>query len=351
MKKIFKFDSNGPTTVIAMAQKIKLLKISSKAKFAFVASLILVVLACNKDREPDREKNLVFTSPTPLTDFGSGTFRGYSGGLYPNGSNIRPINHNSAGIAIAKSIKPLSISGSTDESNGKIVWMSVGMSNTTQETSAFIPIAQAYSGKNQKLLLVDGAEGGQDIVKINIESAPYWQTVNNRLTAAGVTALQVQIIWYKEAEIAPRDTAFATYPNSLKDKFALSMQMLKSKFPNLKLVYLSSRTYAGWATGTLNPEPYAWYSGWAVKRLIEDQINGVSSLNYTGAQPQSAWLSWGPYFWTEGTKPRDDGVTWGISDYQTDGVHPSNSGRLKIANMLFEFFSTDPTSTPWFLKQ
>ena len=129
------------------------------------------------------------------------------------------------------------------------------------------------------------------------------------------------------------------------------MQMLKSKFPNLKLVYLSSRTFAGWATGTLNPEPYAWYSGWAVKRLIEDQINGVSSLNYTGTQPQSAWLGWGPYFWTEGAKPREDGVTWLQSDYQTDGVHPSNSGRIKVANMLLQFFSTDPTTAPWFLKQ
>jgi hypothetical protein len=334
-----------------MDHKMRLGKIYTKVIVALVVSLIVIIISCNKESKPTGEENLIYTSPTPLTDFGSGTFRGHSGGLYPNGSNIRPENHNSEGISIAKSIKPLNTSGNIDETGGKIVWISIGMSNTSQETSAFIPIAQAYSNKNQKLLLVDGAEGGQDITKINIESAPYWQTVNNRLTAAGVTAFQVQVIWYKEAEIAPRDTAFDSYPNSLKDKFILSIQMLKSKFPNLKLVYLSSRTYAGWATGTLNPEPYAWFSGWAVKRLIEEQINGASSLNYKGSQPQSAWLAWGPYFWTDGTKPRDDGVSWLQSDYQADGVHPSNSGRLKIANMLLQFFSTDPTSTPWFLKQ
>ena len=333
-----------------LIQKVKTQKISSKVVCALVASLIVIVISCNKERERDVEENLIINSSTPLTDFMSATFRGYSGGLYPNGSNIRPINHNSAGISIARSIKPLNTTGNADEANGKIVWMSIGMSNTTQETSAFIPIAQAYSGKNPKLLLVDGAEGGQDIVKINIESANYWQTVSNRLTAAGATALQVQIIWYKQAEISPRDTAFATYPNSLKEKFILSMQMLKSKFPNLKLVYLSSRTYAGWATGTLNPEPYAWYSGWAVKRLIEDQINGVSALNYTSTQPQSAWLAWGPYFWTDGANPRNDGVTWSQTDFQADGVHPSNSGRLKVANMLLEFFTTDPTAIPWFLN-
>ena len=313
--------------------------------------LIILCFACSKENGTKEGDNFVVVTPTPLTDFETGTFRGYKGGLYPNGSNKRPENHNSAGTAIARTVKPLNSLGYIDEVNGKIVWISIGMSNTTQETSAFIPVAMAYSAKNPKLILVDGAEGGQDILKINSEQAPYWQTVSNRLNAAGVTVSQVQVIWYKEAEISPKDTAFATYPNSLKDKFIVSMQMLRSKFPNLKLVYLSSRTYAGWATGTLNPEPYAWYSGWAVKRLIEDQINGLSALSYSGNQPQSAWLSWGPYFWTDGTKPRKDGVTWIQSDYQSDGVHPSNSGRLKVANMLLQFFTSDPTCIPWFISQ
>ena len=316
-----------------------------------VLSFVIYIFSCDKVSQPVNDDNNIITAPAPLTDFGKSTFRGYSGGLYPNGSNERPDNHNSDGIAIARAIKPLNNQGAIDETNGKIVWISIGMSNTTQETSAFIPIANSYAHKNPKLTLVDCAEGGQDIVKINAESASYWQTVANRLSSASVSALQVQVIWYKEAEISPRDTAFTTYPNSLRDKFVISMQMLKSKFPNLKLVYLSSRTYAGWATGTLNPEPYAWYSGWAVKRLIEEQINGNANLLYKGAQPKTAWLSWGPYFWTDGTKPRKDGVTWSQTDYQADGVHPSNSGRLKVANMLLQFFSTDPTTTPWFIKQ
>jgi hypothetical protein len=84
--------------------------------------------------------------------------------------------------------------------------------------------------------------------------------------------------------------------------------------------------------------------------LIESQINGDASLNYVGNNPSSAWLSWGPYLWANGITPRSDGLTWVISDYQSDGTHPSISGRQKVAQMLLQFFSTDETTKPWFLK-
>ena len=50
--------------------------------------------------------------------------------------------------------------------------------------------------------------------------------------------------------------------------------------PNVKLAYLSSRTYGGYATTPLNPEPYAYESGFSVKWLIEGQLKGEAALNY-----------------------------------------------------------------------
>ncbi|MEO6583937.1 MAG: hypothetical protein ABIO05_06415 [Ferruginibacter sp.] len=290
------------------------------------------------------------TIATPLTDFGSATYRGFQGGLYPNSSNQRPPAHNTAGIAIAQTIRPLNTSGAIDATSGSIVWLSIGMSNATMETQAFLSLMQNYPNKNPSLALIDGAVGGQDINAINNSSASYWNTVSNRLTTAGLTATQVQVIWFKEAEVQPTDTAFATYPNALKMKYKSVMQILKSKFPNLKLVYLSSRIYAGYANTNQNPEPYAWYNGWTVKRLIEDQLNGEASLNYAGSNPAAAWLSWGPYLWANGSIPRNDGLTWIPSDYQPDGTHPSTTGRQKVAQMLLTFFSTDETTKSWFLK-
>ena len=318
---------------------------------ALISFVFLFFIACKKDNShKGPENNNEIASPFPLTDFGSATYRGFQGGLYPNGSNQRPVSHNKAGLAIAQDIKPLNSSGVADEINGRIVWMSIGMSNTTQESQAFIPLMETYADKNPKLLLVDGAEGGQDINAINSPTASYWNTVSNRLASAGATAAQVQVIWFKEAEVQPTDTAFATYPDALKMKYKSVMHLLKTKFPNLKLVYLSSRIYAGYATSKLNPEPFAWYTGWTVKRLIEDQINGDPSLTYSGNNPSSAWLSWGPYLWANGGTPRSDGLLWVQSDFQSDGTHPGTSGRQKVAQMLLKFFSTDEASKPWFLK-
>ena len=320
-----------------------------KFKFYIAITFCIFLFACKKNNTGSNDTNQI-TTPTPLPDFGSATYRGFQGGLYPNSANQRPLAHNSAGIAIAKGIKPRNTSGAIDELSGAIVWMSIGMSNTTQETQAFLSLMQNYPNKNPRLILIDGAEGGQDINAINSSTASYWNTVSNRLATAGLTASQVQIIWYKEAEASPKDTSFATYPNALKVKYTSVMQLLKSKFPNLKLVYLSDRIYAGYATSNLNPEPFAWYSGWTVKRLIQDQINGDASLNYSGSNPSSAWLAWGPYLWANGTTPRSDGLTWVKSDFQSDGTHPSTTGRQKVAQMLLTFFSTDETTMPWFLK-
>jgi hypothetical protein len=315
----------------------------------FLGLNFLVLFSCKKNKEGTAGNNQI-TRPTALIDFGTATYRGFPGGLYPNGSNQRPSAHNAAGKTIAQSIKPLNSSGAVDEASGKIVWMSIGMSNTTQESQAFLDLMQTYPDKNPKLVFVDGAEGGQDINAINNSTASYWNTVSNRITAAGLTAAQVQVIWFKEAEAQPTDTSFATYPDALKSKFKSVMQLLRSKFPNVKLVYLSSRIYAGYATSKLNPEPYAWFSGWSVKRLIADQINGDVALNYSGTNPSAAWLSWGPYLWADGTTARSDGLTWIPSDFQSDGTHPGTTGRQKVAQMLLQFFSTDETTKPWFLK-
>ncbi len=289
----------------------------------------------------------------PIADLGANSWRGSQGGLYPNGSNYRPSAHNLAGLNIAQNILPLDTAGKVDLINGKIVWLSIGMSNTTQETQLLIPMVDTFFRKNPKLVLVDGAQGGQDIDIIDNPNANYWNIINQRLTLLGLSYKQVQVIWFKQAQKNPTDTSFAAYPDSLKLKFKKALQIEKNKFPNTKLAYLSNRIYAGYASGPLNPEPYAYFSGWSVKRLIEDQINGDSSLAYTGNNAPVPWLAWGADLWADGIIPRSDGLTWICpADFNNDGTHPSNPfGRQKVANLLFNFFTTDSTSIPWFLNQ
>ncbi len=288
----------------------------------------------------------------PLTDLGAGTYHGEEGGLYSGGSNLRPPVHDAAGLARAAAIRPLDAAGAPHPS-GRIVLLSIGMSNTTQEFSRFKSIADADPDRNSRLTLVDGAQGGQDAVIISNPGAAFWTNVDARLSAAGVTPAQVQAVWLKEAIAGPSPSeVFPIHPTRLRDLLEPIVQILHDRYPNLSIVYLASRTYAGYASTSLNPEPFAYESGFAVKWLIRDQISGDPGLNFdpgSGAV-RAPWLCWGPYLWADGLTPRSDGLTWQCSDFGADGTHPSSSGQDKVAGLLLDFMKSDPTATPWFLE-
>ena len=268
----------------------------------------------------------------PLTDLGTAKYHGYRGGLYANGKNAPPKSYLRTGLARADSVKPI---------DGKIVLLSIGMSNTTQEFSAFKRIADADSRKNPALTIVDGAQGGQDAEIVKDPRAPFWTVVDQRLSLAGATAAQVQAVWIKEA-IARENNPFPADAKRLKSDLAAIVATLRDRFSNLKLVYLSSRTYAGYASTTLNPEPFAYDSGYAVKWLVLDRIAG---------KLKGPWLAWGPYLWTNGERGRKDGLVWTCADTRpSDGTHPSASGQRKVAQLLLNFFTTDATARPWFVK-
>jgi hypothetical protein len=284
---------------------------------------------------------------TPLTDLGAGFYQGHQGGLYPGGSNARPPQHESDGLGIANAIAPLDTFGVPDPS-GRVVLISIGMSNTTQEFSTFVPLAMGWSPRNPRLLVVDCAQGGQSADKIVDPTAAYWSFVDAKLRLAHSSPAQVQVVWLKEA-VADPTGGWPAATDTLGAYLGTIVRLIRAKMPNARLCYLTSRVYAGYATGVsnLNPEPYAYESGFAVKDLIAAQIAGVDSLSWQAGH--APWLSWGPYLWADGLDPRGDGVTW-VCDYlQADGTHPSPSGRQVIADSLMRFFSTDVTTTPWFL--
>ena len=295
------------------------------------------------------------TGLIPLTDLGKGTYKDKEGGLYPGGRNDRPDSHEKAGIRLSRAIRPLDAQGKPAE-GGKVVLLSIGMSNTTQEFTAFIELARSEPGKNPHLVIVDGAQGGMTARAICETDSPrgkvFWDTVDDRLKQAGVTRAQVVAAWMKQADGQPTSTQFPDYAVTLEEELLKITHILKSRFPNLDLLYLSSRIYGGYATTPLNPEPYAYEGGFAVKWLIEKQIAGDPRLNFdaTRGDVKAPWLSWGPYLWADGTHARSDGLTYAQTDLVGDGTHPSPSGRQKVARQLLDFLKTDSTARPWFLS-
>jgi hypothetical protein len=282
----------------------------------------------------------------PLTDMtADARHQGEEGGLYGGGKNTPPDAHRkTAGAALAQ-IQPLGADGKP-AADGRIVFVALSMSNATQEFSMFKRIADADPRKSPKLTIVDCAQGGQAMAEWAPRDARPWAEAKRRIEAAGVTPEQVQVAWVKLANKGPRGTLAEHGKKLEKDTEAL-LQNARAIFPNLRIAYLGSRTYGGYANNSLNPEPFAYESAFAARWLIQRQMKGDAAL----AEGKSPLLLWGPYLWADGTKGRKvDSLIWERSDFAGDGVHPSNSGREKVAKLLLEFFAGDPLAKSWFAK-
>ena len=290
---------------------------------------------------------------TPLTELGAARYKGEDGGLYGSGRNEPPVAHREAALREAAKIQPLDADGKPTK-DGKVVLLSVGMSNTTQAFSRFKQLADPDPTKSPQLVIVDGAQGGQTGMRWADVKTPLWAEVDSRLQRAGVSAKQVQVVWMKQAEAGPANLGeFPRHALVLKTNLVASLHNLKAKFPNLRVAYLSSRTYGGYATTQLNPEPFAFETAFAPRWLIQDQIAGRPELNFDPARGpvKSPLLLWGPYLWADGETPRQaDGFRYRKEDFGTDGTHPTDAGRQKVAGLLLKFFLSDPTAQ-WFRRE
>jgi hypothetical protein len=299
------------------------------------------------------------TTPlVPLTDLGTGTYFGAEGGLYLNGSNQMPSGHDADGVGFAQSIQPLDSAGNPDPS-GKFAMLSIGMSIAYDNFQTFVIDATADPVVNhQYLAFVPGAQprvGAVDWANIN---HPAWTDIFDYfLPQSGVTAQQVVVAWVEAVDSQPKGS-FPADMTTLQTHLESTAQNLHTLFPNLKMAFFNSREYAGYSnglpgSGSNDPEPYAYESAFAVRGMIQDQINGVAAMNYNPANGPvvAPWVAWGPYTWANGMLPRSDGHVWACQNFEKDGTHTSQpgGGTEKVSNMLMNFMKNDDATAPWFL--
>jgi hypothetical protein len=317
---------------------------------------------------------------TPMTDFTAGQlYLGTFPGLLYQGSNQPPIDHDQDGRLFASKVQPLDLNGVPDP-NGKIAVVAIGMSNWTMEmcvnvastvpvppctSNSFFARAAANPAVNHtSLVLIDCAADGRTTYNWLSDQTGQYTRCQSILNDAGLSEAQVQVILWKDADgfPTPEITLSKNQPCTLslaqsvdacryESGVGTVARYIKTRYPNVKQIFLHSRIYCGYATKVIG-EPISYEYAFATKWLIESQIyqirNGqinpvAGNLSYSAAP----WLVWGPYFWASGTTPRSDGLTWNASDFATDGIHPSASGVTKVASMMMQFYSTSPYS-PWF---
>lgn len=305
----------------------------------------------------------------PISDLGRGLYLGqYPGGLYPNGQNVPPGPHHNLARQQAASIAPRLANGQPSFA-GKIVLLSIGMSNTTLEFCGNGGAGQcsplSFTGQalespqvdHVHVRLVDGAAGGQTAGTWNDPTdANYNRVRDQELIPQGLSEAQVGAVWIKVANAGP--TLSLPDPNA--DAIALSKDIaaiaraVRIRYPNCRIAFLSSRIYGGYASTPLNPEPFAYESGFAVKFTIAEQIaqqaGSPPSDGYGPLQvgPNAPILVWGPYLWADGLTPRSDGLLWECTNLASDGVHPSASGVEKVGTLLLSNLLASPYARPWF---
>jgi hypothetical protein len=301
------------------------------------------------------------------------TYKGFQGGLYENGGNEVPNDHDSAGRKFADQVAPI---------DGKIVLLSIGMSNAMDEWGMFLHTYSKDPHVNPAVVLVNGAQGGIGPCAWSVPSGspheacgghapnPYDVAQTTRLTRAGVSEAQVQAVWIKETDAMSIQMSWPpSLPDAKADAYAYEgwigkmLRAAKKRYPNLKLAFISSRIYGGYDQTSKSHEPYAYENGFSVKWAIQAQIKQADrggsadsiagDLNYSVAP----WAAWGPYLWADGDVPRSDGLVWcngqpgppcnGEKDFAPDALHPNITGQMKVAKMLLNFFLTSPYTT-WF---
>jgi hypothetical protein len=178
----------------------------------------------------------------------------------------------------------------------------------------------------------------------------------NRLTTVGLSKLQVQAAWIKLTDKGPSiglptpgadAYQFLTYLGTV-------VRKAKSEYPNLQIALVSSRTYGGYTTAMISPEPYAYEGGISVKWLIQAQVTQArggptdplaGSLDYRVRI--APVLVWGPYLWADGMTPRSDGLFWTREDFESDGTHPTMSGEYKVGSLLLAHVKVAPYLRCW----
>ena len=297
----------------------------------------------------EKRQELATIGSKPLTEMtANDRYKGEDGGLYGGGKNEPPAGHRAIAVEALRKITPLDAQGKSAR-DGKVVFISLGMSNTYGEFRLFKEIADRDPAKSPAVQIVNCAVGGAGVSSWAKPHSGTWQKVDGFLKEAGVTPEQVQVAWIKHAEPGPSpDTSVLQYARQVSQDIASSLAITRSTFPNLRVAYLSSRIYGGYNIAGIrrvNPEPFAYETAFAVRWVIEDQIHRESAGKL--AEPV---LLWGPYLWADGITPRkSDSLAWTRKDLSADGVHPSPEGGQKVANMLLQFFKTDPGAKTWFV--
>jgi hypothetical protein len=283
---------------------------------------------------------------TPLNDLGTRTFKGYVGGLYPNGENAPSGTYADDLLAISNTIVPLDTAGNP-KSFGQVLFISLGASTASDNMTTLRLKTVGNPLTYSKLHLLNCCQAKTGVLsQMSNPNSDYWKHVLSVMKKAKAGARQVQVI-YMETDDSLKLQNFPDRAIEIKNRIKAAMLVMKQKCPNLKVLYLNGRTRSFGNNTDWNREPSPHYFGWACKWLIGDQIDGVPGTEYKGPNPVAPIATWGFYEWAKTTPRTTDGYAW-LKTESTDGLHATPAGLDSIARRFQNFLLTDPYASKWY---
>lgn len=325
-----------------------------QAKISTTIVVLLFLIACSKENSPNSLQAESVdnaarkdTAKIPLNDLETGTFRGYMGGLYPNGENEPSGQYAADLFDVSSSIIPIDKLGNPSNT-GKIVFISLGASVGGHMMKALISKTENNPRTNPDLFLINCNQGA-GFASLNSIMNPgdnYWNRVNNTIINK-TSYKQVQII-YLETDDSSK-VSWPAKPIAVKNDIDSALRVFKRKFPNLKLVYVLGRTRTFGNLKYWNREPGPYYFGWGCKWAIEGQINGATGTAYKGDNAVAPMLTWGFYEWADSIPRKTDGFSW-RSSQTVDGLHASTEGQDTLTTRFHNFLLSDRNASIWYAR-
>lgn len=196
--------------------------------------------------------------PIPL-DAGTGTYKGLPLGLQDTGAPVVTAVDGVIGLAC------------------------IGMSNSNQECEDFIAkLENEFAGQvNPQVRAVNCAVPGNAIERWNDPAYDkLWEKcVRAKIPQAGLRPDQIRVVWHKAADMMTPDesgAAYPPYPDPNSDYFHFYENLttfaarLREKLPSVQAVYVTSRSYGGFAGKESRGEPLSYEEGLALNQWLKD---------------------------------------------------------------------------------
>ena len=259
----------------------------------------------------------------------------HRGGLYDTGLNTRPPE--------IDAVRP------TVTAVNNVIGVAVlGGSTIRNIADSLFAAVQRDPIKNRFITTANGGISGKRMDSWADPASSAWQGFANALTSAGIQPSQLRVVLVMDIQSAEAGTfegevaQNATWMDN-------TVSNIRTKYPSVQIVYLTSHHYVGYSGDPVIKEPLAYWNAWSVQRVVRRR-----------AGTANPWTVVGAYVWANGLGSdrilggipgRSDGVEYACGDFQavggSAGVHMIAGGAVKATNDFMKFLHSD-ASTIWY---